>query len=177
MIKVDVVKEGIKYGIIGSVIYLLLTFGAWGMVNTRSFISILSVLNFIPYMIVILIVAGLSLRKKNDNVLSFKDALKFVYVAYIVIAVTEAIGTYALYNWIDPELTAKSFEIGKEMAAKMMKTFGTPEDKMEEKLREMKAEDTGIKKVILGLGISLVWYFCKSLLVALIIRREEKFDD
>lgn len=177
--KVNVVNEGVKYGIIGGLIYLLTTFGAWGLCSTSGFVSATGIINFIPYMIVILIVTGLSLRKQNDNVLTYKDALKFVFVAYVVIAVTEAIGTYILYNLVDPQLTPKVAEIGKEKALKMMEKFGSSEQSMADAAKKIDADskETGFKKIFLGMGFSLIWYFCKSLLLALVIRKEEKFAD
>ena len=177
--KVNVVKEGVKYGLIGGLITLLLMYGAWGLTDTAGFVNISGIVTFVPYMIVILIITGINLRKSNNNVLTFKDALKFAFVAYVILAVTEAVGTYILYNWVDHDLTAKTFEIGKEKAIKMMSKFGASEQQIEETRIKMDKEgmDTGFKKVFLGLGIAIVWDFCKSLLIALVIRREEKFED
>ncbi len=177
--KVNVVKEGAKYGLIAGLITLLVTYGAWGLTDTAGFVSITGILNFIPFVIIILIITGINLRKANGNVLTFKEALKFAFVAYVIVAVMEAVGTYVLYNWVDHELTAKSFEIGKEKAIKMMEKFGASEQQIEATKVKMDKEamDTGFKKVFLGLGITIVWGFCKALLISLVIRREEKFED
>ena len=177
--KVNVVKEGAKYGLIGGLITLLITYAAWGLTDTAGFVNITGIVNFIPFVIVILIITGINMRKANNNVLTFKDALKFAFVAYVVVAVMEALGTYVLYNWIDHDLTAKSFEIGKEKAIKMMEKFGASEQQIEETKIKMDKEgmDTGFKKTFLGLGMVLIWDFCKALLISLIIRREEKFED
>lgn len=177
--KINASKEGVKYGLIGGLIYLVITYGAWVLTDTRGFVNITSIAGFIPYMIVILIVAGISLRKKNNNILTFKDALKFVFTAYVIIALIEALGNYILYNVLDHDLTARVFEIGKEKARKMMEMFGQSDEKTEEAMRKMDkdAKETSFKMVFLGLGYNLIWSFVKSLLISLIIRREEKFTD
>jgi len=38
-------------------------------------------------------------------------------------------------------------------------------------------KETSIKQIVLGLGLSLVWYFIKSMGIALIIKREPKADE
>lgn len=177
--KQNVFNEGIKYGVIGGLIFLLINFGAWGIGSTAIFVSVIGISSFVPYVIVMLIIAGLSLRKRNNNVLTFKDALKFVFVAYIVIAITEAIGNYVLFNLLDSELTAKVFEISKEKALKMMEKFGATEEQIDDAMKKMDAEakQTTFKTIFLGLGTSIVWNFVKSLLIALAIRKEEKFAE
>lgn len=177
--KVNVINEGIKYGIIGGLIFLLINFGAWGLGNTATFVSAISISSFVPYMIVILIIVGLSLRKQNDNLLTFQNALKFAFVAYIVVAVTEAIGNYVLFNFVDHDLTAKVFEISKDKALKMMQKFGASDQQIDEAMKKMDADSkqTTFKTVFLGLGLALVRNFCKALLIALVIRKEEKFAD
>ena len=119
------------------------------------------------------------MRKANGDILTFQDALKFAFVAYIIIALIEAFGNYVLFNFLDHDLTAKVFEISREKAIKMMDKFGTSDAQKEEALKKMDSESkqTTIKTVVLGLGLALVWNFCKSLLIALVIRKEEKFAD
>ena len=177
--KVNVINEGVKYGIIGGLLFLLINFGAWGIGSTDTFVSVISISSFIPYLIIILIVAGLRLRKSNDNLLPFKDALKFVFVAYIIIALTEAVGNYVLYNFLDHELTAKVFEISKEKALKMMQKFGASDQQIDDSMKKMDSEarQTTFKTVFLGLGFAIIFNFVKSLLIALVIRKEEKFAD
>ena len=177
--KVNVINEGLKYGLIGGLLFLLINYGAWGLSSTSSFVTTISISSFVPYVIIILIIAGLSLRKANGDILTFQDALKFAFVAYIIIALIEAFGNYVLFNFLDHDLTAKVFEISREKAIKMMDKFGTSDAQKEEALKKMDSESkqTTIKTVVLGLGLALVWNFCKSLLIALVIRKEEKFAD
>ena len=56
-------QTAITYGVITGLIYLALTFGAWAIGSTDSFVSITGITTFIPYVIVTLIIVGIKLRK------------------------------------------------------------------------------------------------------------------
>lgn len=172
-------QTAITYGVITGLIYLALTFGAWAVGSTDSFVSITGITTFIPYVIVTLIIVGIRLRKSNDNLLSFQEALKFTFLAYVIYAIIEAIGNYVLYAMVDPDLTAKVMEITMKKTMKMMEAFGASEQQMEEAVGKVEAEPkhTSFKQIFLGLGITLIWNFVKSLLISLVIRREAKFED
>lgn len=174
-----VINEGLKYGAIGGLLFLLINYGAWGMGSTNTFVSVISISSFIPYMIAILIIIGFGLRKANNGVLTFQQALKFAFVAYIIAALIEAVGNYVLYNFLDHDLTAKVFEISRNKALKILQQVGATDQQIDETMKKMDADtkQTTLKNVILGLGLALVWGFCKALLIALVIRKEEKFGD
>ena len=61
----------------------------------------------------------------------------------------------------------------------MMQKFGASEEQIDDAMKKMDAEakQTTFKTVFLGLGTSIVWNFVKSLLIALVIRKEEKFAE
>lgn len=172
-------QSAIMYGVITGLIFLAITFGTWAMGSTESFVSITGITIFIPFVIVTLIIGGIKLRKSNGNVMTFQEALKFTFLAYVIYAVIEAVGNYVLYAIVDPDLTAKVMEITIQKTMKMMEAFGGSEQQIEEAMDKVKEEPkhTSFKQVFLGLGISLIFNFCKSLLISLIIRREEKFGD
>ena len=111
--------------------------------------------------------------------MSFQEALKFTFLAYVIYALIEAIGNYVLYALVDPDLTAKVMEITMQKTMKMMERFGASEQQLEEAMSKVKEEPkhTSFKQIFLGLGITLIWNFCKSLLISLVIRKEAKFED
>ncbi len=176
--KVNVVNEGVKYGVICGLLAVLIMYGSWAA-GLNTFVACQFWTNFIPYMIVIIIVGGLQLRKNNGGILPYAQALKFSFLAYVVVAVILAIATYVLYNLIDKELTAKSLQIALEKTRAMMEKFGSSEEDIAKALKraEEGGQETGIGKILLGTGIGLIWDFIKSLLIALVIRKEEKFGD
>jgi hypothetical protein len=176
--KVNVVNEGIKYGCICGLLAVLLMYGSWAM-GLNTFVSFQFWTLFIPYMIAIIIFGGLQIRKLNGGILPFSQALKFSFLSYVMVAVIVAIATYVLYNVIDKELTQKSMQIAMEKTRSMMEKFGASEDDIAKAMKKTEegSKDTGIGKILLGTGLGLIWDFCKSLLIALVIRKEEKFGE
>ncbi len=177
--KVNVANEGIKYGVICGLIAVLFMYGSWAA-GLNTFVTTQFYTNFIPYMIPIIIYGGFQVRKQNDGILPYGQALKFSFLAYVIVGVIVALGTYILYNLIDKELTMKSLQVGLEKTRAMMEKFGASEDDIEKamkKAQEDGAKGTGIGKILLGTGLFYIWDFCKSLLIALVIRKEEKFED
>ncbi len=175
--KVNVVNEGLKFGAICGLIAVLLMYGSWTM-GLSTFVSVTFWTTFVPFMIGIILYGGFQLRKQNDNLLPFKEALKFSFLSYVVAALIVALATYVLYNIIDKELTQKSMQVGLEKMRATMEKFGANEEDIAKSLKktEESSKDTGIGKIFLGMGLGLIWDFCKSLLMALVIRKEEKFE-
>ncbi|WP_153798584.1 DUF4199 domain-containing protein [Foetidibacter luteolus] len=171
----DIINSyGIKFGIINGLIAAGLMFGTWAA-GLDVFVTYQFASSFIPFMIVILIIAGLNLRRNNGGVLPFKDALRFAFLSYVIAAVIYAIGNYILFNLVDKELTEKAFNLSLEKTKLMMEKLKTSDEEIEktlEKAREGKG-DTGFKTIFLGFGIGLIWDFVKSLLIAIIIRKEK----
>lgn len=177
--KPNVVKEGVKFGVICGLIAILIMYGTWAA-GMETFTSVGFWSTFVPYMIVIILFGGLALRKQNGGILAFSDGLKFSFLSYVIAAVIGALGTYILYNLIDPELTQKSMQIAIPKTRAMMEKFGAKDEDIAKAIRDMEAEGakgTGIKKILLGTGLGLVWDFVKALLITLIIRKEEKFSE
>jgi len=177
--KVNVVNEGIKWGCINGLIAVLIMYGSWAA-GINTFVSFSFWANFCPYMIVILIIAGLQLKKQNEGLLPFSQALKFTFLSYVIVAVIGALGTYVLYNLIDKDLTMKSAEAGIAKTQSMMEKFGAKEEDIEKTIKSMREEGTkgtGLGKILMGTGMFLIWDFVKSLLISLVIRKEEKFAE
>lgn len=172
-------QAAITYGVITGLIFLALNFGGWAMASTDTYVSLIGICTFVPYVIVTLIVAGIKLRKQNGNLMTFAEALKFTFLAYVVYALIEAIGNYVLYALVDPDLTAKVLEISLQKTQKLMESFGASQQQIDDAMTKAQNEppNTSFKQVFLGLGIALIWNFVKSLLISLIIRREPKFED
>lgn len=175
--KVKVVNEGLKYGTICGLIGVLLMYGSWSM-GLQTFVSVQFIGSFVPYMIAILLVAGLYLRKQNGGFLPFAEAIKFTFLAYVIAAVIVAIGNYILFNLIDKDLTVKAFQVGLEKTRKMMESVGATPEQIQKSMAdaEAKNQSTGVGRIFLGMGLGLIWDFVKALLITLCIKKEEKFD-
>lgn len=171
---VDIKREGIKIGIINGLIALTLMYGSYFM-GMDVFINQQYLNTFLPYMIIILLIAGFQLRKKNGGYLSFKQAIQFTFLSYVIAAIMIAIGTYILFNLVDKDLTEKSFVLGLEKTRGLMERMGASDEEIEKTLERMENEktETGFKTILLGTGLGLIWDFVKSLLISIIIRKEK----
>ena len=172
-------QTAITYGVITGLIFLAITFAAWAMGSAESFVNITGIAVFVTSVIFKQIIVWIKNSKQNDKTMDFDEEKKFTFLAYVVYAIIEAIGNYVLYAWVDPDLTAKVFEIGLKKTQKMMEAFGASEQQMEDAMDKVKNEPqhTSFKQIFLGVGVTLIWNFVKSLLISLIIRREPKFED
>jgi biotin transporter BioY len=126
-------------------------------------------------MIIILIVYGLRLRRRNGGLLTFKDALQFTFMSYIIAGLIVAVATYVLYNLVDKTLTQRSFDLGMEKTRAFLQGVGAKPEDIDKEIEKLGSapKDTSIKTIFLGFGQSLIWDFIKSLLIALIIRKEK----
>jgi hypothetical protein len=176
--KPNLINEGVKYGAICGLLAILITYCSWAMgINTFMSVSLYS--KFVPYMLVIILLAGFSLRKQNGGFLSFAQALKFTFLAYVIAELLFAASNYVLFNLVDTTLAGEVTTRSIEGARKFMEKMGTPEAKIEESIKEMQNKGNAMSfgKILLGMGIYLVWDFVMSLLISLVIRKEEKFSD
>jgi len=178
MTKANLTNESIKWGIIAGLLFSLIQITSWTL-GIKKYVSVVGIETFTPYIIIIFLIAGLSIRKRNGGFLSFQEGLKFVFLAYVIVVVIEGINNYILYNILDKDLTAKVIEEGKEKMIKMMQKFGAPQEKIDEAMKSANSErkQTDLKNILLGTGMSLIWYFVKSLLITLVIKKEQKLDE
>ena len=170
--QIDPVKEGVKIGLINGAIGLLLMYGSY-YAGLDTFVNVQFASKFIPYMMIILIIYGFQLRRRNGGYLPFRDALKYSFMSYVVVAVLMAIGTYILFNLIDKNLTQKAFDLSLEKIKSTFSGMGMNEEDIERTMGKREAQKTDFATIFLGTGFGLIWDFIVSLLVSLIIRREK----
>ena len=111
--------------------------------------------------------------------MSYSEALKFAFLGYVIVEIFFAIGSYVLFNFLDTNLSQKTLEIAMEQTQRILENMGASADDIEKGLERTKesGKDMSFKSVFLGAGLYLIWDFILSLLIALIIRREAKFQD
>jgi hypothetical protein len=165
---INFVKEGVKIGLINGAIALILMYGSY-FAGLNAFITEEFISKFIPYMMIILIIYGLQLRKKNGGYLAFKEGLQYGFISYVIVAIIVGIGTYVLFNLIDKDLTQKVYDI----SLTRYKNMGMKEEDLEKLMGKREDQKTGASTIFLGTGFSLILSFIASLIVSLIIRREK----
>lgn len=176
--KANLINEGVKYGVICALIALLSVFGSWAA-GDAAFASIQKYSTFIPYMFVIILLGTFSVRKQNNGYLSFAEGLKFSFLAFALSTIILGLGNYILFNLIDTGLSERIAVIAIEDMQKMMEKFGATEEDIEKSIASSadSLKDTGFKKIILGVGISLIIGFIEAAIISAVAKKEEKFED
>lgn len=171
--KVNLINEGLKYGLICGLVSLVLIFGGWAAGDT-VFASLQMYGTFIPYIFGIILFAAFAIRKQQGGYISFAELLKFSFLAFTVSTVLVGIGNLMLFNLIDNGLSQRMAEIGLEKTRQMMEKFGASEEDIEKALASTQEsmKDTGPKKIFLGSGIAIVCGFVEALIISIIAKKE-----
>ncbi|MBL7838668.1 MAG: DUF4199 domain-containing protein [Cyclobacteriaceae bacterium] len=82
------------------------------------------------------IYAGISYRNTIGGYLSFGKAWQHGFIMFAVSGIVSLLFTFLLYFVIDPELPQKLAEASLANSEEMMRSFGMPEDQMEEALEK-----------------------------------------
>jgi hypothetical protein len=173
---VNFVREGLKMGLINGAIALLIMYGGYFM-GLDTFVNVQFISRFVPYMMLILILYGFQLRKRQGGYLALKDGLQYAFMSYVISTLLIAAGTYILFNLVDKDLTVKVYDIAVEKTRRMMESLGQKSDEIEKEISKMgtrESQQTGIKTIFLGVGIDLITGFVMSLVISLIIRKEKR---
>lgn len=176
--KTNITNEGLKIGTICGLLAILLMYGGWA-VGIEIFTSIQFISAFVPYMIIIILVAGFQVRKQNGGYLTFQEGLKYSFLSYVIAALIIAIGTYVLYNLIDKELGQKSMDIALEKTRSMMEKFGANEEDIDKQIAtaEKEGSKTTLKQILFGTALGLIWDFVKALLITLVIKKQPSLEE
>jgi len=171
--KNPVQAAALRYGVIAGILWTVLTFGAWAM-GIGIFTGFQMIGSFVPVIIGLFIYGGIELKKSQGGFLTFKNALQFAFLAYVVYELINAMVTYLLYNVIDPTLTAQLLETTLGKMESFMEKSGVPAGDIEKAMEKATAEEpkTTLKNIFMGLGFSLIFGFIKSLIIAAIVRKE-----
>ncbi|MEQ9290537.1 MAG: DUF4199 domain-containing protein [Cyclobacteriaceae bacterium] len=168
----EALKSGLTLGLL-SIIILALSYiidvtllGSWKLGVVSSVLS----LAFVIYM-------GRKFRnEESDGYMGFKPAFLYSFVAFFVSSIVSAAFLILLYEVIDTEAPKILADQAIENTEKMMRSFGAPEEKIEEALDQLELE---MEKNFSAQGIaknSWVYFFTSallSLITGLVIRKSK----
>jgi hypothetical protein len=168
-------RYGLLFGLLGGLIELLIMYGSY-YINLDTFLSVKVVARLIPFVIILLLFGARALRKKRGGYLTLKEGLQFAFLAYVIVELIYAAGTYVLYNVIDPELTRKSLVLGEERTRAMLEKLNTPKIEIEQEVEKIRkgSQTTSLKQIVYGMGYELIFDFLKSMIIAFLMKRERK---
>jgi hypothetical protein len=122
--------------------------------------------------LVIAVLAGLRQKKANGGFLTFGDALKTVFMVFVVCFLLQTIFSYILFNYIDTPFRDAYNQALLEKSASWMKSMGMSEDDIEKMMAEgANKNNYSIRNMLLGFGFWCIACFIISLIIAAIIKK------
>lgn len=166
-------NPGLLWGVVGgiSLIFLnVITYVAGPSVLFSWWNSVLQLAVFIA----IATFAGLEVKKQQGGYISFKEALKPIFTAFIIGTAILTVYQYVLYKYIDPKLVDALKDNLLESTEKWMHKFKAPQEEIDKQLDELSKTDfnVGIKKSFMDFLKGIIFYFAIAAIISLIIRKK-----
>jgi hypothetical protein len=164
---------GLTYGLIGGIAMIVYTLCLY-LAGIEIFMSI--PLSFLAYglMITIAVLAGLKQRKLQGGYLSFAEALKTVFLTFVLAFFLSTIFNYVLLNYIDTGFRDQMTKATIEKVEEMMRKFGAPESEIEKAMERTASPDNyTIGRTLLGYGTMCILSCLVSLVIAAIIKKNK----
>ena len=165
----------IRFGIIAGLLFTLLCFGCWAA-GIKTFGTFLIWYTWLPIIFVIILIGAFQRRKQLGGYMTFKEALVFAFLAYVIYEVFYAVATLVLFRLIDPQLQDKVFIEIMETTRSFMEKFGASDSQIEDALKkaqENNEKSYSISQILVGFGMALIYDFIKSLIIALISQKKK----
>jgi uncharacterized membrane protein YkvI len=162
---------GLIYGLIAgaaSIVFTLILY----LGGIEWFTSPLAYLAFaIP--VVVAVLGGLKERKLLGGYITFKEALKTVFIIFIIFIILDTLFSQLLLNVIDvPFREALMQDAGVRME-KFLTKMGAGQDAIDKALADMQdPSNFGFKKVLLGVLFRCIGWFIVALIIAAIIKKK-----
>ena len=158
----------LKYGLLAGIVMIAILMLIY-IVSSGSLASFITMVVYMP-LIFCMIWGGITYRREHKTFKSFTEAFLIVYIISLTATFMFDTYGYILYKVIDPSLPEVIKVKAIENASAMMEKFGTPNDKMEEALKQMEEQDytPTLKTQAIRYGTSIVLGAIFSALIALI---------
>ncbi|MGN6421310.1 MAG: DUF4199 domain-containing protein [Pseudobacter sp.] len=171
-------KVGLTYGLIGGIAMIIYTLCLY-MAGIETFMNF--ALAFLVYAIIIAIavMAGIKQKKLNGGYLSFGEALKTVFLTFVLAFLLSTLFNYVLLNYIDTGFRDEMSRLTLEKVESFMRKLGAPESDIEKAMENAgSADNYSFSKTLLGYGMMCIIFCIISLIIAAIIKKNKPpFDN
>jgi hypothetical protein len=158
----------------GGLLFAAICFACWKG-GDSSFANFLFWYRFLPVILILFLIGAFQRRKQLGGYLTFKEALAFAFLAYVVYEIFYAAVTVLLFNIVDPHLQERLVPYILSRTRESLEKMQTPTSDMSRMLEDAKKDFQGTftpRQIILGFGMSVVYDFAKSVIIALITQRK-----
>jgi hypothetical protein len=165
----------IKFGVIAGLLFAALCFGCWAA-GMNVFASFLIWYTWLPVIFGLFLIGAFQKRKQLGGYMSFKEALVFAFLAYVIYEVFYAIVTIVLFKIVDPQLQDKVLVTIMDKTRAFMEKVGASETTIDDamnKAQKSNQETYSVKQIFIGFGTSIIYDFAKSIIIAAISQRKK----
>lgn len=161
-------KNGIQYGLIISLITILLTVVVY--IVDLSLFTWVSILSFLVFLVLSCILI-FKTKKELKGQITFKEAFTTFFIANVLSVLITMAFTYLLFNVIDPEANAVLKEMTIEGSVKMMEKFGTPSAEIDKAIEKLeKTDNFSLSSIFQGIVFSILFYSVIGLILSAIFK-------
>jgi len=168
-------RLALRFGIIGGLLFAVICIGCWAA-GMNAFASFLMWYTWLPVIFVLFLIGAFQRRKQLGGYMSFRDALVFAFLAYVIYEIFYAIVTIVLYKAIDPHLQDKVMVVILDKTRTFMENMGAKQEDIDKAIDKAQLSNEGtysIKQIFVGFGMSLIYDFVKSVIIAAITQRRK----
>ncbi len=167
----------VKNALIISLVYIVLVLVLY-IIGLSYYAGFSRLVPFLVMLIMVLM-AGFRMRKLNDGFIEFKQALKYIFLMFIIIEVLYTAFDILMNKVVDPNLAQEMKQIAIQKTLVWMEKFNAPQDKIDLARKQIEAKDFSYKfsTVFLSLGIWLIIDFVIAAIYSAIIKKSKLFED
>jgi len=157
---------GFGYIILSMIFYLVdhnLLHSMW--IQTILFLSGLGVMYY----------TGIVIRKDFGGLIKWKDAMTGIWISSLIYLVMTNLFTYALYQWIDPDLKEELMRVQVKAIDNMRDFLG--EEEYEKALESLQQTDSfDMSGILKSIPIFALGYFAISCLIAIAVKKTQNWE-
>ena len=162
----------VTYGIISAIIvvvfYVLLYLG-----GIEWYLSPVAYIGYaLP--IIVAVLAAVKQKKLNGGYLPFGEALKGVFLVFVITGLGSTLFQYFLFNYIDIPFREAISQKTAEMSEAMMRKFGMSDDVIDKSTEEiLSGKGYTAGKMMLGFAVGCIFSFIIALIIAAIVKKKK----
>jgi hypothetical protein len=168
-------NHAVKWGIIIGLVYCVLLWLRYSMGSEN--LIMLGVWSFVGFVIVIilLVISGIQLRKKQGGFIEFKDIFKYLFITVLIYEAFYAIFNFIYIKYVDPEFFTKLKVSMEELLTKT----NQPQDEIDKQIEKMDKDAAAattigglIKSYLISIAISGT---CALIIAAILKKKKDPF--
>ncbi|MHA4847229.1 DUF4199 domain-containing protein [Flavitalea antarctica] len=165
-------NTGLVYGVICGIAVILLTL----LLYIAGLEWFTSPLKYLRYVIPILIgfLGAYKQRSLQGGYITFQEALKTVFIIFIISVVLDTLFSYLLFNVIDVPFMQAVIQDAAVRMEKFLVKMGTKQEDIDKAMAEFDNPDNlSPGNILLGVLVSLIGWFIVALIIAAIVKKKK----